>query len=495
MSNPIQEDLQEDYHRRLEKKLLELIALPKETEWVEFKLNQTDPQEIGEYLSALSNSAALHKKLNAFICWGIENETHQIIGTNFRPTKAKKGNEELENWLLSQLNPQVDFQIYEGIIQGKQIAIFEIQAAYYRPISFRGQEYIRIGSYKKRLLEYPEKARSLWRLFEQSEFEKGIAFPDASSEKIFSLLDCPKFLQLLKYPQSLNPSSFLERLSQEKIIISKNDEKYDITNLGAILFAKDLRNFNRLARKALRIIIYDGNNRIKVVKEHLSEQGYGAGFVDFLRYLNDNLPQNEQIGQALRQEVRIYPEIAIRELVANALIHQDFSVTGASPTVEIFANRMEITNPGLPLIDTLRFIDEPPRSRNESIASLMRRMGFCEERGSGIDKVIFSIETYQLPAPDFRKTEQSTVVVLFAPKALSKMDREERIRACYQHTCLQYVSDQRMTNSSLRTRLGIKDSNYPMVSRIIKDTLLNNLIKSYNEETSRKKSSYVPFWA
>ena len=84
--------------------------------------------------------------------------------------------------------------------------------------------------------------------------------------------------------------------------------------------------------------------------------------------------------------------------MANALIHQDFSLTGTGPTVEIFADRIEVTNPGTPLIDTLRFIDEPPQSRNETLAATMRRLNICEERGSGIDKVISQVELYQLPA-------------------------------------------------------------------------------------------------
>ena len=63
-------------------------------------------------------------------------------------------------------------------------------------------------------------------------------------------------------------------------------------------------------------------------------------------YINGLLPTNEVIGQALRRTVPMFPELAVRELVANALIHQDFSVTGAGPMVEIFADRIEITNPG-----------------------------------------------------------------------------------------------------------------------------------------------------
>ena len=180
----------------------------------------------------------------------------------------------------------------------------------------------------------------------------------------------------------------------------------------------------------------------------LVSKGYAIGFEDALRYINDQLPQNEEIGEALRKEVRMYPQIAIRELVANALIHQDFNITGSGPTVEMFSDRMEITNPGIPLIDTLRFIDEPPRSRNERLAALMRRMAICEERGSGIDKVIFHIEVFQLPAPDFRVSAESTIAVLYGPRKFAQMNREERIRACYQHACLRYSSFQKFCNTA-----------------------------------------------
>lgn len=84
----------------------------------------------------------------------------------------------------------------------------------------------------------------------------------------------------------------------------------------------------------------------------------------------------------------MYPELSIRELVANALIHQDFSQTGNSVMIEIYSNRLEVTNPGEPLVDTDRFLDTPPKSRNEILASFMRRINICEERGSGIDKIV-----------------------------------------------------------------------------------------------------------
>ena len=163
--------------------------------------------------------------------------------------------------------------------------------------------------------------------------------------------------------------------------------------------------------------------------------------------------------------------------------------------VEIFSDRIEITNPGTPLIDTLRFMDEPPQTRNEQLCAFMRRVGICEERGSGIDKVIKSVEIYQLPAPDFKKKTNHTLSIMFAPKPFSKMDKEDRIRACYQHASLLLLSNERMTNSSLRKRFGLADKSYTIVSKILKDTLAAKLIKTADQSSDSKKDiKYIPFW-
>ncbi|WP_074307856.1 ATP-binding protein [Singulisphaera sp. GP187] len=167
--------------------------------------------------------------------------------------------------------------------------------------------------------------------------------------------------------------------------------------------------------------------------------------------------------------------------------------------VEIFADRLEISNPGEPLVDTLRFIDTPPRSRNEDLAALMRRMNICEEGGTGIDKVVAAIEAFQLPAPDFTaiSTMQpgSTKATLYAYRKVTDMDSKDRIRAYYQHACLCYVSGKRMTNASLRERLGVEPQNYAAVSRIIRDTVAGGLVKAFDPKTSKRFMTYVPFWA
>jgi ATP-dependent DNA helicase RecG len=207
------------------------------------------------------------------------------------------------------------------------------------------------------------------------------------------------------------------------------------------------------------------------------------------------LPENEVIGQALRKSVPMFPELAIRELVANAIIHQDFTLTGTGPMIEIFSDRMEITNPGVPLVDTGRFLDSPPRSRNEALASFLRRLGICEERGSGIDKVVFQTEFYQLPAPEFEKTAEHTRVVLFGHKEFKEMNMENHIHACYLHCCLKYVNREAMNNSTLRKRFAIEEKNKASASRIIKQTLKAGLIKHYDIDAGVRAIRYIPWWA
>jgi ATP-dependent DNA helicase RecG len=133
---------------------------------------------------------------------------------------------------------------------------------------------------------------------------------------------------------------------------------------------------------------------------------------------------------------------------------------------------------------------------HESLASLMRRLNICEERGSGIDKVILNVELYQLPAPEFLVTESHTKIILYAHRKLSGMDRGDKVRACYQHACLQYVSNQKMTNTTLRKRFALDEKNAAIASRIIGDTLRTKLIKLDDPgNTSKKHARYLPYWA
>lgn len=474
--------------------LTKMLDQNRENEWIEYKVNDSDPHQIGEYISALSNSACLHEQNYGYLIFGVENESHKIVGTDFKPKNYKVGNEELENWLATQLRPRIDFKIFELEINSKNIVAFEIDSTINTPIKFRGEEFIRVGSYKKKLSDFPEKARKIWNKSKFKKFENDIALDNLESDEVLSLLDYSTFFDLLKQPLPTNKNSIIERLIQEKLISKK--EKYSISNLGALLFSKDMDKFESVLRKAVRVIIYKGIDRTATEKEQLGKKGYANGFQGLIDFISNILPSNEIIVKAIRQETKLYPLIAIRELVANALIHQDFEISGSSPMIEIFSDRIEITNPGKPLINVLRFIDHNPQSRNEQLAQFMRRIGICEERGSGIDKVIFQCEFYQLPAPEFIAGDNFTRVILYSPKRLKEMDRKDKIRACYQHCCLKYVSGSLMTNQSLRERFNVEEKNYPMISRIISDSITEGFIKESDPNNKSKKyAKYIPIWA
>lgn len=482
----------EEYLRSL---VNELRALPNETEWVEFKHNNKEPREIGEYISALSNGAALFGKSHGFLIWGLDDENHEIVGTSFDPKSEKVGNEQLENWLLRLLTPRIMFVFHDVCTDNGKIVILEIEKATGRPVQFHGSEYIRIGSYKKNLKEYPARERDLWRVFEQVAFEDGVAAEHVPDTDVLKLLDYPSYFELLDVALPEDRKRILERLSEDSMIVQCNAGGWNITNLGAILFAKKLSSFKHLSRKSVRVIVYSGKDRIKTQREQEGVKGYASGFEGLIGFIDNLLPRNEVIGKAIRKDLPMYPELAVRELVANAIIHQDFSLRGTSPMIEVFSDRMEITNPGVPLVKLERFLDSPPRSRNEAMASFLRRVGICEERGSGFDKVVFQTELYQLPAPVVEVTDEHTRVTLFTQKPFSNMEREERVRACYLHACLKYVTKDYMTNTSLRQRFGLDEKGISSISRVIRDTVDAELVRPKDSRTAPKHMKYVPFWA
>lgn len=480
--------------KELHKIIDRLLKLPKECEWAEFKLNFKSEDEIGKYISALSNGACLQNEPFGYLVFGIDDNTLQVVGTTFRPKLHKVGKEELEHWLLQRSSPKVEILIFETIYNDNLVSLFQIQAAHGQPTCFSYADYIRVGSITRPLKDFPEKEKKIWTKAPKQVFEKGIALNVESSADVIALLDTQCYFDLLKIAYPSSRDAVIEKFVSEKFIKSTTTG-YAITNLGALLFAKDMQEFDTVKRKAVRVIQYSGKNKLKTIKEHEGKFGYAVGFGGMIQYINNLLPSNEIMGQALRDSVSMYPEIAIRELVANAIIHQDFEQSGTGPMVEIFSDRIEISNPGLPLITLNRFIDEC-QSRNEDLAGIMRRFRICEERGSGMDKVVANIEIFQLPAYDAMIQEKHTKVVLYAYQKFADMDKQDRIRACYQHACLKYVMNEKMTNTTLRERFKIADENAAMVSRIIRDTSQAGFIKEEDpNNNSRKFVKYIPIWA
>ena len=457
-----------------------------ESELCEFKVNNVNPDRIGAIISALANSATLFNVAEAYLIFGINNQG-QIVGTNFDINKQHK-KQELKNWLTTQLQPAINFDIDSLLIANKKIVVFTIKAASLYPIKFKGQASIRIGSYTKPLINHPDKEKILWQNLSQSRFETKIALANLKQAELLNKLDYKKYFKLKQVRGLSNQNSLIEKLIEFKLA-QHSKGRYSITNLGALLMAKDIGDFEGLQYKLPRLIIYKGSDRINTTNDISFHQGYITCLPQIMQYLLDIIPATEKIEQMFRKTYKLYPEKSLRELIVNALIHQDFSIEGMYPTIEVFDNRIEIRNPGQPLIEAARFVDDL-KSRNQLLIKEMRWLDFCEERGSGIDNVLVECEFYQLPAPLITTNGTSTTIILYSPQVFKQMTKADKIRTCYLHACLKFINNAVMTNKSLRQRLAINQKQYPVASRIIKASLEAQLIKpDFN------KKGYIPYWA
>jgi len=453
-----------------------------ETQNLEFKEAKTqfDNTKLYKYCVALANEGG------GFLVLGISNKPpRSVVGSAaFNDPVA----------MAAKLFKAVGFRVEIEEVQhpGGRVVVFHIPS---RP---KGTAYHFEGSYLMRSGEelVPMSEDQLRKIFAEGQpsWLDEIAKKDLSGQDVIQLLDTQTFFDLLNLPYPTDQLGVLQRLESEKLIYSANGN-YGILNIGAVLLAKNLRNFESVQRKAARVVVYERDSKLQTESDITGEKGYAVGFKGLVQYVMGKLPQNEVIENAIRKAVKLVPEVVIRELLANALIHQDFEFIGMSPVVEIYTDRVEISNPGKPVVPVERFIDGY-QSRNERLADLMRRFGICEEKSSGVDRVIETAEILQLPAPDFLVEHQRTVVVIFGPRDFRAMDRSDRVRACYQHCVLQWVLRKKMTNQSLRDRFGLSERSGNTISQIISEAVQQGLVKNDpSAPDSRKYARYIPAWA
>jgi len=464
--------------------LADMMARPSEDNWLEFKKAEAkyDKTKLFKRCVAIANEGG------GKILFGITDKLPRlVVGSQAFPNRAK-----IEEEIFNKLKFRVVVEELDPPHPDGRILIFHIPS---RPkgtaFQFEGQYLMRVGETTPVMSE--DRLRAIFNEG-QPEWLDEIAAENCSADAVVRRLDTQCYFDLLEIPYPSNRNGVLEKFQSEGLIVQRSGG-WDITNLGAIVFAKDLNGFDGFARRAARFIHYEGTNKLSTRLDQSAVKGIAVGFEGLVEFVASHVDQNEVLTKALREEVRMFPTVAIRELVANALIHQDFNETGSSVRIELYSDRLEISNPGIPLIATDRFIDEY-KSRNEKLADLMRRLGICEEKSSGIDRVVTAAEAYQLPAPDFRVAEVHTSVVMFAYKKFADMDKADRIRACYQHGCLKYVMNQKMTNQSLRNRFQLGDKKTEAVSRVLKHTMEKGLIRLGDPNASSTRyRDYLPFWA
>lgn len=462
------------------------LSAPAESEHLEFKeaKQQFDTTKLLRYCVALANEGGGHLVLGV-----TDKLPRRVVGS--QAFMAGPDLNAIKARIVDKLRIRVD--VLELAHPDGRVLVFEIPARPVgQPLDFEGAYLMRAGEDL-----VPMTPDQLRRIFAEGlpDWFSQAARQGASADEVIALLDTQAYFDLSQMPYPTSRDGVLARLSSEGLIV-RAAEGWTITNLAAILLAKRLDAFSlALARKAPRVVIYEGIDKTETREDKPGNRGYAVGFESLVDFVHSAAPQNRSIEQVVREDVKMFPEQALRELIANALVHQDFLTSGASVMIEMYADRVEISNPGVPPISVERFIDEY-RSRNVQLADLMRRLGICEEKGSGIDKVVKAAEVFQLPAPDFRVGELRTTAVLFAHQDFAVMSKADRIRACYQHCCLMYVSNQRMSNQSLRERFSLPESKSVIISQVIAAAKEAGLIKAdESETTSTRYARYLPFWA
>lgn len=451
-----------------------------------------DKKRLTEHLSAMSNLPG-----GGFLVFGVDS-----AGTPQGLDEAQVAMcvNQLANLGREALEPPLALDHAMETRDGMRLLLVHVPESAVKPVHLRGKSlehaFVRSGGTTR--IASRQEIGTLMLHSRTPHWEELRASVLLTDEELAGRLETEPILQQLERPLPADREALLKWMTEEKFLSRNPSGGGYVTNLGAITAARKLADFPDLSRKAVRVIVYDGLNKAHTKQEREGTRGYAVSFQAILRHVMALLPQSEIIEQALRVKRTMYPEIALREIIANAVIHQDFSVGGAGPVIEIFNDRIEVSNPGglLPSKQLDRLIGTQPESRNENLARAFRRYKICEERGSGLLKAGLEVELHGLPPIQFFAGPNYFKVTLHAARTFAQMSQRERLDACYQHAVLKYYSSGAITNTSLRERLKMPESHRSMVSEIIQEAQDQNLIKPADPENkSRKFAEYVPYWA
>lgn len=485
-----------------DQEILELIyslaGFPNETEWIEFKEGNSEPTRIARDISALANSAAFLGREYAYKIWGLEDDSHRLVGTTFdHLSKKGKGNQALLIWLRNALSRNANYEFLPLDHDGKHFVVLRICAASMQPVYYDKDAYIREGSSSTRLEPGSAKEAELWRRLQREGYELRIAREDLDSVSITQALDLDTYYDLLRLRKPHTLSDLLLPLVEQDLLRQQDNGRFAITNLGALLIAKRLSDFPGLRKRILRVVRHEGKGNLRILEDRHFDCGYAIALPEAQAHIMSSISSKEVLDGAFRRVEYSYPEAAIRELLSNVVMHQDLSDTTSGPTVGIYENRIEFSNPGISLIPVERMLNARPKTRNSMLVDIMRQMDLCEEDGTGFDIAVDACEAAHLPAPVASCDEElGTQVTLFGGRAYDRMTKAERKNAVYWHACLLYAQGESISNQTLRERFGLEGArkNVISMSRLIRECLDDGLIREEDEDSSDKFKRYIPYW-
>jgi ATP-dependent DNA helicase RecG len=396
-----------------------LCAEPRETEWLEFKANRYEPQALGEYLSALANSACLQGRPRGYLAFGIEDGSHAVVGTTFDPQAEKgKGEQLLPLWLSLGLRPNVGFEIHPFTYQGERVVLFEVLPAFDRSVEFYGTAYVRDGTSKTELSKYPEKARTIWnrRVDWSAQVCEQASLNDLEPQAIVKARRefATKFPAQAAAAAGWDDATFLNK--------AKLTIRGGVTHAALLLLGKPEAP-TLLAPAVARISWLLKNER----NEDLDYEHFGPPFllnVDKVLARIRNLTVRELPGGTLFPvELTQYDPWVIREALHNCIAHQDYGLRGRVQVVET-PDTLLLTNVGgfLPgRVETVIEQDAPLEIyRNPFLAEAMVNLNMIDTQGGGIKRMFMKQRERFFPMPDYDLSQPERVMVKLRGRILDE---------------------------------------------------------------------------
>lgn len=441
----------------------ELCGCNDEQEWFEFKVNWFEPVALGEYISALSNAAAFHRRKYAFFVWGVNNDTHEIEGTDFNQYCEYK-KEPYQNYLARNLSPSINFSFDEDMINGHRVVLLSIPAATELPTAFNDSRYIRIGSSKCNLKDYPKREVELFKIL---------------SNRVETIETMPA-----KY-QDLTFSKLFGYYGSKGIVLN---EKTFVKNLG---LKNEKAEFNMMAQLLsddshipLRVSIFEGKTKGSNL---FSVREFGNNCLlytldELLRYGDVlNLIQADERDRVVeRKDVPLFDNKAFREAVINAVLHNHW-VSGNEPMISVFSDRIEILSRGtIPPAQTMEgFYLGESVPVNEKLSEIFLQLHISEKSGRGVPKIT---EVYGKDAFTFR--ENSIVVTIpFTRIRDQEVGNKKPLNARRKKIIAEMRDNPNITTAELHVMLGISETAVENNITFLKDN-------GYIERIGAKKNGY-----
>ncbi len=352
----------------LENIVLDLCSYNDEQEWFEFKKNWFNPEELGEYVSAISNAAAFHYQKNGYFIWGVNDETHEIVGTNFNPYRDYN-KEPYQNYLARNLYPSINFEFKELEINNLKVVVLIIPSAKEIPTSYKDKRFIRIGSSKCNIRKYPRREIQLFKILDghvETIVTQRAQYQDLSFNKLFGYYGSRGIV--------LKEDTF------EKNLNLRNDDG-DYNTMAQLLSDN--------SHKPLRVSIFAGDTKASTL---ISVREFGNTCLlyslDNLLQYGDvlNLVQTDETDRIVeRKEVKLFDSEAFHEAIVNAVLH-NYWVEGNEPMISVFNNRIEILSRGtLSPAQTIEgFFKGQSVPVNEKLSEIFLQLHISEKSGRGV---------------------------------------------------------------------------------------------------------------